>query len=58
MLEEGLEAEVGQARMVVGTAAERPMIETVGLADRQIIDAGMTARHQPVFIELPILVAI
>ena len=44
--------------MIVRTAAERPVIKAVLLADRQIVDAGVAHPHQAVFIELPVLVAV
>src|SRR4029077_2042199 len=44
--------------MFVRTAAERPMILAVGLFDGEIVNAGEPQTHQPVFIELPIFVAV
>src|SRR5579864_8166743 len=44
--------------MIVGTATERPMIKTVLLADRQIVDAREAHPHQAVLVELPVLVAV
>src|ERR1700744_4197111 len=54
----GSEAKVGQARMVVGTPAERPVKFPVGLGDRQVVDARMADRHQPMGVEVPVLVAV
>jgi hypothetical protein len=56
--ENGLKAEIRQARMIVGAAAERPVIQAVGFTDRHIVDAGMTPCHQSMLVELPILVAV
>src|SRR5262249_11525025 len=50
--------EVAQAWMVVRSAAERPVVETVLLTDRQIVDARETHPHQAVLVELPVLVAV
>src|ERR1044072_681263 len=44
--------------MTVGPPAERPVIFAVLGPDRQIVDAGDTKPHQPVFVEFPVLVAI
>jgi hypothetical protein len=44
--------------MIVGTAAQRPVILALGLLDRQIINACNSQAHQPVLIEFPVLVAI
>ena len=44
--------------MIVGTAAERPVIFALALRDRQIVDAGDAPPHQPVLVELPVLVAV
>src|SRR5262245_53062596 len=52
------QAEVAQARMVVGTAAERPVEFPLPLGDGQVVDAGEAAAHQAVGIELPVLVAV
>jgi len=44
--------------MVGGAGAERPEVFSVGLFDRQVVDARQTPPHQPVLGELPILIAI
>jgi len=44
--------------MIIGPASQRPMILAFALFDWQIIDAGDAQAHQPVLVELPILVAI
>src|SRR3984885_15872492 len=44
--------------MIVRTTAERPVIEAVLLADRQIVDAREAHPHQPVLVKLPVLVAV
>src|ERR1700709_1781956 len=52
------ETKIAQARVIVRTAPERPMIFAVGFGDWGIIDAGNAPAHQPVRIELPQLVAV
>src|SRR3954453_18175305 len=44
--------------MVVGAPAKRPVIFAVAFLDRQIIDAGDPKPHQPLIVELPVLVAV
>ena len=44
--------------MIEWARSERPVILALALSDRKIIDRGMAKRHQAVFIEFPILVAI
>src|SRR5579863_4784986 len=44
--------------MIVGPAAERPMIFALGCLDRQVVDAGNSLAHQPSFVELPILIPV
>src|SRR3977135_2038272 len=44
--------------MIVGPPAERPMILALGRLDRQVVDAGDAKPHQPVLVELPVLVAV
>src|SRR3984885_4646733 len=44
--------------MVVGPPSQRPVILAVRRRDRQIIDARDTPTHQPLLIELPVLVAV
>ena len=52
------ETQVAQARMVVGTATQRPVIFTLGLLDRQVVDRCVPMRHEACFVELPVLVAV
>src|SRR3984893_894621 len=44
--------------MIVGTAAERPVVLALALLDRDIIDAGDAKPHQAVLVEFPVLVAV
>src|ERR1700727_1955692 len=44
--------------MIVGTTPERPVVEAVLLADRQIVDARQAHPHQAVLVELPVLIAV
>src|SRR5690242_20265356 len=44
--------------MTVGSAARRPMILAVGLADGKVVDAGESHPHQAVVVEFPVLVAV
>src|SRR5215813_7993082 len=44
--------------MIIGAAAERPVILALVLFDREIIDAGDPQPHQSMLVELPVLVAI
>src|SRR5215468_12528075 len=44
--------------MIVGTAAERPVILAFALLNRQVVDAGDAQPHQAVLVELPVLVAV
>src|SRR5262249_29314384 len=53
-----LKAEVGEAGMSVGTAAEWPMIFAIVFADGQIVDAGDATAHVAVFVEFPVLVSV
>jgi hypothetical protein len=52
-----LESEAAQARMVVRSTAKRPAERPLVLEDRHVVDARMAHGHQPLSIELPILVA-
>ena len=45
-------------RMIVGPAAERPVVFALGLGDRQVVDARDPQAHQAVLVELPVLVAV
>jgi ABC-type transporter Mla MlaB component len=53
-----LKAKVAQSRMIIGAAAERPMIFAIRFLDWKIIDARESQPHQAILVELPILVAI
>src|SRR5262249_27520692 len=44
--------------MIIGTAAERPVIFALALPDRKVVDAGDAQAHQTLGIEFPVLVAI
>src|SRR6266699_2071613 len=44
--------------MRIRTAPKRPMILTLRLLDREIVDAGMAKPHQAMVTKLPILIAI
>src|SRR5258705_6323895 len=44
--------------MIIGAAAERPMIFTLVFANGQIVDAGDAAAHVAVFIKFPVLVSV
>ena len=52
-----LESEAAEARMIVRPTAERPSERPLVLEDRHVVDARMAHRHQPLSIELPVLVA-
>src|SRR5262245_26896600 len=44
--------------MIIGAAAERPVILALALLDWKIVDAGDPQPHQSVLVELPVLVSI
>ena len=44
--------------MIVGTTTKRPVISSLALLDRKIVDAGNAQTHQAVLVELPILVTV
>src|SRR4029077_16794555 len=44
--------------MIVGAPAERPVIFPLAFLDRKIVDAGDAQAHQPLLVELPVLVAV
>jgi hypothetical protein len=44
--------------MLVGAAAERPVVFALAFLDRKIVDAGDAKAHQAVLVELPVLVAV
>ena len=45
-------------RMIVGAAAERPVILPLAVLDRRVVDAGDAQAHQALLVELPVLVAV
>src|SRR3978361_649281 len=47
-----------QARMIIRTTPKRPMILAIRFLDGQIVDARDAHPHQPLLVELPVLVAI
>src|SRR6185437_5363081 len=53
-----LQPEIAQARVIIGTAAKRPVILPLALPDREIIYAGDAQAHQALRIEFPILIPI
>src|SRR5262245_29369685 len=50
------EAEAAQTRIIVRSPTERPVKRPILLADRQVVDGRMACRHQPLRVELPVLV--
>jgi hypothetical protein len=52
------ESETAQAGMVVWAPAKGPVELPVGSGDRMFVNAGDPAAHQPLQVELPVLVAI
>jgi len=54
----GSEPEIGKTRVSVGPTAERPLILAIRLANPQVVDAGVTPRHETVGGKLPVLVAV
>src|SRR6204780_3209538 len=44
--------------MSIRTSAQRPTIETVGLRDRQVVDARQAQSHQAMLVEFPVFVAV
>src|SRR4029453_8731710 len=50
--------EAAQARMIGGPSSQRPVVGSVLLVNRPIVDAGMAHRHQAVRIELPVFIAV
>src|SRR5262245_51950906 len=53
-----LKTQIAEGRVIVGTPAEWPVIFTLAILDRQVVDAGNAPPHQAVLAELPVLVAI
>src|SRR6516162_6669063 len=53
-----LQPKVGEARVVVRAAAQWPMKLPLGLADREVVDAGQAPLHEPVRVKLPVLVPV
>ena len=44
--------------MIVRAAPERPVVLALAFFDGQVVDAGDPETHQPLLVELPILIAI
>src|SRR5262245_7935782 len=44
--------------MIIGSSSERPVVLSFGLTDWQVVDARDATAHEPVFIELPVLVSV
>src|SRR5262245_54184329 len=53
-----LEAEIRQSRMIRRPRALRPVEQSLGLIDRQVVDAGDPPLHVSFGVELPVLVAV
>src|ERR1700676_5426156 len=53
-----LEAKIAKSRMIIRTAPWCPVILALRLLDWQIVDRSKPQAHEPVLIELPILIAI
>src|SRR3984893_10431348 len=53
-----LKPKIAQARVIIGTAAKRPVIFALALPDREVVYAGDAQAHKAMRIELPVLVAI
>src|SRR5262245_34072866 len=53
-----LKAQVAEGRVIVRTTAERPVIFALAIPNGQVVDARDAPPHQPVRVELPVLVAI
>src|SRR6516225_3922657 len=52
------ETEFAESRVIVRTAAERPLIETVRFPNRKIVNRSMANFHESLFIELPVFVSV
>src|SRR4029077_12304184 len=52
------QAELAERCVIVRTAAERPVELALGRSDREVVDAGDPPPHQPVLVELPVLIAV
>ena len=52
------EPEIGQPGMVIGATPQGPVVFSIELGDRQIVDRGKAPLHQALCVEFPILVAI
>src|SRR5262245_44502310 len=55
---DSLESETAEPGVVVRPPAEGPVVLAILDMDRQVIDRRMAHGHQPVLIELPVLVAV
>src|SRR4030095_7065405 len=56
--ERSSEAQIAQKGVFVRSAAEWPVKLAFAFGDRHVVDAGDSPAHQPVGIELPVLVAV
>src|SRR5262249_32524067 len=54
----GSEAQIAETRVIVRPAAERPVVLAIGSRDREVVDAGEPHAHEPLVVELPVLVAV
>src|SRR5262249_59750627 len=54
----GSQAERREPGVIVGPSSERPVKLALVRGDRQVVDAGDAQTHQPLVIELPVLVAV
>merc|ERR1719163_1209933 len=52
------EARVRERRVVVRSTPLRPVVEPLGLLDREVVYRGVSRLHQSVLVELPVLVTI
>ena len=44
--------------MICWTGPERPTKQPVSLADRHVVDAGLTPAHQAIRVEFPLFIAV
>src|SRR6185312_9818010 len=54
----GLQPEIAQGGVVVGTTPEGPVVFALAVADRHIIDAREAQPHEAMCVELPIFIAV
>src|SRR5262249_38616662 len=53
-----LQTEIAETRVIVGPSSLRPMKLPLRLFERHVVYRGMPVMHQPVLIELPVLIAV